>query len=159
MSGTIAFAPVVKNIEVNAPPAQAFEVFMAFRWWPKGHSILASKSPQIAVTVEPRVGGRWFERGEDGSECDWGKVVTWQPPKRAVLTWQLNGNFQYDPNISTEVEVIFSALPGNRTHVALEHRLFETLGEEGEKIRGAVDAPDGWSGLLQMFAELAGAAT
>jgi uncharacterized protein YndB with AHSA1/START domain len=158
-SRTIDFAPVLKTIDVNAPPARAFAMFSAFRWWPKSHSILTSKSPQAAVVLEPKSGGRWYERGEDGSECDWGNVVTWDPPKRLLLNWQLNGNFQYDPKVSSEVEITFTAVVGNKTRVVLEHRLFEMFGEEGKKIRAAVDAPDGWTGLLQMFAAMADRAT
>jgi uncharacterized protein YndB with AHSA1/START domain len=153
MSRTISFAPVLKSIHVNAPPARAFEVFTAFGWWPKSHSILASKSPQVLVTVEPRVGGRWYERGADGSECDWGKVLKWDPPKGFVLSWQINGNFQFDASIATEVQVTFSAVGADKTYVELEHRLFERFGTEGEKIRSAVDSPDGWAGLLKMYGE------
>lgn len=154
MTTTIVFAPLLKNIEVNAPPEKAFEVFTAFRWWPKSHSILQSKSRQATVKLEPQVGGRWYERGEDGSECDWGNVAAWEPPRRLVLTWHLNSSFQYDPKIATEVEVTFVPTGAGRTQVNLEHRLFERYEDEGEKIRAAVDHPDGWSGLLVAFAKL-----
>jgi uncharacterized protein YndB with AHSA1/START domain len=157
-SRTIDFAPVLKNIEVNAPPERAFEVFAAFRWWPKSHSILTSKSPQVAVTLEPRIGGRWYERGEDGSECDWGSVLSWEPPRRMVLSWLLNASFQIDPTVATEVIVTFEPRGTDKTYVALEHRLFERHGAEGEKMRAAVDSPDGWAGLLKSFATLAAAA-
>lgn len=157
MSRTISPAPVLKDIEVDAPPAKAFEIFAGFRWWPKTHSILPSKSPQAAVTVEPKVGGRWFERGADGSECDWGQVLVWQPPRRMVMTWLLDSTFQANPKVVTEVEVTFTAIGAGKTHVSLEHRLFDRYGEEGEKIRAAVDSPDGWSGLLKMFAAAAAA--
>jgi uncharacterized protein YndB with AHSA1/START domain len=158
-SRTIEFAPVLKTLDVNAPPDRAFEVFTTFRWWPKSHSILASKSPQVAVTVESHVGGRWYERGQDGSECDWGRVLAWDPPKRVLLTWQLNSSFQFDTKVVTEVEVTFTALAGDKTRVVMEHRLFEKYGEEGAKIRAAVDSPDGWAGLLKMFAAMAESAT
>ena len=157
MSRTISVAPVLKDIEVDAPPAKAFEIFAGFRWWPRSHSILPSKSPQVAVTVEPKVGGRWFERGADGSECDWGKVLVWEPPKRMVMTWMLDSTFQANPKVVTEVEVTFTAIEARKTRVSLEHRLFDRYGEEGEKIRAAVGSPDGWSGLLRMFAEAAAA--
>jgi uncharacterized protein YndB with AHSA1/START domain len=158
-SRTIEFAPVLKTLDVNAPTDRAFKIFIAFRWWPKSHSILASKSPQVAVAVEPRVGGRWYERGQDGSECDWGRVLAWDPPKRVLLTWQLNANFQFDTKIATEVEVTFTEIAGNKTRVVMEHRLFEKYGEEGAKIRAAVDSPDGWGALLKMFAAMADGAT
>ena len=153
MSRTISIAPVLKDIDVNAPPAKAFEVFAGFRWWPKTYSILPSKSPQAAMIVEPKVGGRWFERGEDGSECDVGKVVVWEPPKRMVLTWLLDSTFQINPKVVTKVEVTFTAIGADKTHVSLEHRLFDRYGEEGEKVRAIVDSPDGWPGLLRIFAE------
>ncbi|WIM14355.1 SRPBCC family protein [Enhydrobacter sp.] len=157
MSRTISLAPVLKNIDVDAPPARAFKIFAGFRWWPRSHSILPSKSPQVAVAVEPKVGGRWFERGEDGSECDWGKVLVWEPPRRMVMTWLLDSTFQINPKVVTEVEVTFTAIGVDRTRVVLEHRLFDRHGEEGEKVRAAVDSPDGWAGLLTMFAEAAAA--
>lgn len=154
MTQTISFAPIAKTIEVNAPPPHAFEIFTAFRWWPKSHSILESKSPQAEVTVEPRVGGRWFERGEDGSECAWGEVLVWDPPRRLVLTWRLDGDFKIDAARHTEVEVTFTALGPDRTRVVLEHRLFERFGPAGQKIRDAVGSPGGWADLLAAFAKL-----
>ena len=82
MNVTISPAPVRKTIEVKASQERAFEVFTADmgRWWTKGHSI--NTSPQQDVIVEPRAGGRWYERGEDGSECQWGYIIDWEPPRR-----------------------------------------------------------------------------
>jgi len=157
MSHTIGIAPVLKSIRVKATRTHAFKVFTTWRWWPKEHSILASKSPQKQVLAEPRVGGRWFERGEDGSECDWGKVLAWEPPARILLTWQLNGRFEYDPNLITEVEVKFIA-DNDFTRIELEHRYLERAGETAEAMRNAIDSPGGWAGLLQRFADEAGAA-
>jgi hypothetical protein len=76
-----------------------------------------------------------------------------------LLTWQLNSSFQFDTKVVTEVEVTFTALAGDKTRVVMEHRLFEKYGEEGAKIRAAVDSPDGWAGLLKMFAAMAEGAT
>jgi Activator of Hsp90 ATPase homolog 1-like protein len=69
------------------------------QWWPKEHHI--GGSPMLAVVVEPRNGGRWYEKDEDGSECDWGTVLDWQPPTRVVFSWHLNGNFEYAGNNRT----------------------------------------------------------
>lgn len=154
MSATITIAPVRKSIRVKAGREHAFKVFTQWRWWPKGHSILKSKSSQVSVTSEPRVGGRWFERGADGSECDWGKVLVWEPPSRIVLTWQLNGRFEIDPNLHTEVEVNFIA-DGDHTRIELEHRYLERAGDTAEMMRNAIDSPGGWSDLLKSFAEAA----
>jgi hypothetical protein len=87
MSATITPAPVRRTIRVKAAPARAFDVFTTRigSWWPHEHSINKS-SPQKEVVVEPRVGGRWFERGEDQSECQWGRVLVWEPPARLVPT-------------------------------------------------------------------------
>jgi len=84
-------------------------------------SIRIAASPETAV-IDPRVGGaRWFERGVDGSECDWGRVVAWEPGRRLVLTWELDANWQHDPKLHTEVEVQFVP-DGPGTRVDLEHR-------------------------------------
>jgi hypothetical protein len=152
MNRTITIAPVRKSVRVSAAPARAFEVFTARfgRWWPPSHSI--GTSPQKDVQIEPRVGGRWFERGEDGSECDWGKVLVWEPPERVILGWQLNSEFKYDPSITTEVEVRFIAEGANATRVELEHRHLERLGDKGHDLRKGIDSPEGWGKLLEHYA-------
>jgi uncharacterized protein YndB with AHSA1/START domain len=154
MNRTITVAPVRKSVHVSAAPARAFEVFTTgfARWWPPSHSI--GKVPQKEVVIEPRVGGRWFERGEDGSECDWGKVLVWEPPARIVLGWQLNADFKFDPSVTTEVEVRFIA-EGDVTRVELEHRHLERLGDQGEVLREKVGSPNGWAGLLEIYAAAA----
>ena len=149
--------PVVRSVRVAASPAGAFEVFTSNigRWWIPTHSILASKSPQASVTIEPRVGGRWFERGEDGSECDWGHVMVWEPPRRLVLAWQLDAQWDFDPALVTEVEVRFDAEPSGGTTVTLEHRCLERYGAGAESARTGLASEGGWSGLLERFRQLA----
>jgi uncharacterized protein YndB with AHSA1/START domain len=151
MNATITMAPVRKSIRVKAARQRAFEIFTQWRWWPKEHSILKSRSPQVSVTTEPRAGGRWYERGADGSECDWGKVLVWEPPSRIVMTWQLNGRFEIDPALHTEVEVRFVA-EGDHTRIELEHRYLERAGDTAQMMRDAIDSPGGWGGLLERFA-------
>jgi uncharacterized protein YndB with AHSA1/START domain/uncharacterized protein YciI len=138
--------PVRKSIFVQAAPQRTWEVFLAGSWWPRSHSVLASGSPQISVTVEPRVGGRWYETGEDGSQCDWGNVLACDPPRRLVLTWMLNGNFERDPDSITEVEVTFAEEDGG-TLVTLEHRGFDKIAT-GEQLRKAVDSDHGWGTII-----------
>lgn len=152
-SRTMTFAPVRKTIRVKAGREHAFNVFTTGTWWPKEHSILASGARQAAVIIEPRPGGRWFERGEDGSECDWGKVLAWEPPARLLLSWQLNGRFQYDPDLVTEVEVRFVPEGPAATRVELEHRYFERAGDTAQALRDAVDSPEGWTKSLERFAQ------
>jgi uncharacterized protein YndB with AHSA1/START domain len=145
-------APVRKSVVVRAPVERAFDVFTAgiSRWWFKTHKI--GPAPLKEVVMEGRAGGRWYERDEDGSECDWGRVLVWEPPKRLVLAWQIDADFKYDPGLVTEVEVTFAAVGANETRVALEHRHLERVGERAEWLRTQLDG--GWTPLLESFANL-----
>jgi uncharacterized protein YndB with AHSA1/START domain len=151
-TATIKPAPVRRSVTVKVPQARAFEVFTdGFgRWWPPSHHI--GKTAMTGGVIEPRVGGRWYETCEDGSQCDWGKVVVWEPPSRLVLAWQLDSQFRYDPALVTEVEVRFTA-EGEATRVDLEHRNLERFGAEIEKVRGSIDGPNGWRTVLAQFAD------
>ena len=155
MQRTIMPTPVRRSIQVDVPRERAFEVFTAGigRWWPKTHHIGAADLD--ALVIEPREGGRWFERGVDGTECEVGKVLVWDPPARLVLAWQLTPEFKYDPDLITEVEVQFIAEGANATRVELEHRNLERFGDRADAMRQQIDAPDGWPGLLQLFAQSA----
>lgn len=154
MSQTITPAPIRRSVEVKVPPARAFEIFTSgtSRWWLKTHTINATKSPIKDVVIEPRAGGRWFERGEDGSECDWGKVLAWEPPSRLLLAWQINADFKYDPSLLTEVEIRFTPA-GSGTLVELEHRLIERMGERAVGMHDAFTR--GWGLLLESFTKQA----
>jgi uncharacterized protein YndB with AHSA1/START domain len=147
----IAPAAIRKQVRVKAPPTRAFEIFTAgmSRWWLKTHTINTTKSPLKDIVLEPREGGRWFERGEDGSECQWGKVLAWEPPTRLLLAWQITAQWQFDPNLVTEVEIRF-APDGGGTRVELEHRLLERLGDAAEAMRQSFER--GWGSLLEEFA-------
>jgi hypothetical protein len=148
----ITIAPVRKTVRVNADAARAFDVFTAgfTRWWPRTHQI--AKVPMKDAVLEPRVGGRWYERGEDGSECEWGKVLVWEPPVRVVLGWQINNAFQYDPTAMSEVEIRFIIESAAVTVVELEHRNIDRLGADAEEFRKKVDSPNGWGAILQLYA-------
>ena len=106
----------------------------------------------VEAVMEPFVGGRWYERDEDGSECDWGKVLEWEPPARLVLAWRVNGNAAYDPTVSSTVEIRFIAVSDKVTRVELEHRDLDRLGEKGVAIREMVGSPNGWGFVLQTYA-------
>jgi hypothetical protein len=152
MSRTITIAPVRKTIVVEATPARAFEVFTAGidRWWPKSHGI-GSAAPRESV-IEPFVGGRWYTKNEDRTESVVGHVRVWQPAERFVVSWEINASWKPDARaaFASEVEVSFSAEPGGRTRVDLEHRNFERMGgPDGQKMHDAVEG--GWPGLLVMF--------
>jgi len=155
---TIRPAPVRQQMTVEASPERAFEAFTAGfgGWWPPSHHIGAS-AYKTAV-IEPRVGGRWFEIGEDGSECDWGDVLVWDPPLRLVLAWRLDADWKYQKDLLTELEVRFTS-EGARTPVELEHRKLENWGTGADQARSAIDGDGGWSDLLRMYAKASAAVT
>lgn len=148
----ITAAPVKKTLHVMASQATAFEVFTARigTWWPQSHHI--GKADMKEVVIEPRRGGRWYERGVDGSECEWGTVLAWQPPEKVALSWYLNSKFEYDRSVKSEVEVRFVAEGPRATRVELEHHI---AAADADVIREKVDAPGGWTMLLDLYAEKA----
>jgi uncharacterized protein YndB with AHSA1/START domain len=151
----IAIAPVRKQLRVKASQARAFEVFTGDMslWWPPQHSIL--KSPLERHIVEPRVGGRWYAVGVDGSTCQTGYVIEWNPPQSLVLAWQINADWRYDPALLTEVEVRFIAEGADVTRVELEHRNLQRMGDKAAQVRGSVDSPGGWSAIIESFKHFA----
>jgi uncharacterized protein YndB with AHSA1/START domain len=149
-------APVVKSVTVSASPARAFEIFASGMgdWWLKTHSL--TTSGQKTVVVEPRAGGRWYEIGTSGEEKEWGRVLAYEPPHRILFAWQLNADWDFDPQFQTEVEVTFEAIADGGTTVRLEHRDLANYGAKAEEARGSLDSEGGWAGLLQAFAAKAG---
>ena len=147
---TIAIAPVRKTVSVKASQAHAFEVFTAGidRWWPKKAHVGAT--PPKAITIEPRLGGRWVETGADGEETVVGRIQVWEPPHRFVMSWDIDCHWQPDRTVGTEVEIRFIAESDGVTRVELEHRGFERMGpEDGASLRKDVDG--GWPGMLDLF--------
>jgi len=162
MNPTLASAAenaVRKSVTVAAPIAIAFEVFTARieSWWPlASHHI--GDADCAAVVIEPRPGGRWYERGVDGVECVWGQVLVWEQDHRVVLVWQLNAQFKFDPTLHTEVDVRFTAIDDRTTRVDLEHRGLEAYGADAMAMREAFASPSGWNGMLEHFAVVAATA-
>ena len=149
---------VRRSVVVEASQERAFDVFTRgfSTWWPlESHHIGAADCAE--AVIEPRAGGRWFERGVDGSECDWGRVLEWDPPHRVRLAWMLGPQWQYDPDDShaTEVEIQFVAEGAATTRVELVHSGFEQV-DGGEQIRTGVSADGGWGSLLQLYAQAVG---
>lgn len=151
---TITPAPIRKSLTVMASPERAFDAFARNMggWWLKSHSL--TKAGQVAVTIEPHPGGRWYETGADGQTCDWGRVLVWEPPSRLVLIWALNADWTTDPLVETEVEVTFTA-EGSGTRVTLEHRKLEAYGARAVETAAVLGSPNGWGGLLASYAALA----
>ena len=159
MNRTIEIAPVRKSVVVEATPPHAFAVFTSGinRWWPKDHGIGAT--PVKESVIEPFVGGRWYTRHEDGSDVVIGHVRVWRPGERLVVSWEVSPEWKPDPRpaVSSEVEIRFTAEPGGRTRVDLEHRNFERMGAAGgEKMRKDVDG--GWPHILDLYAKNASTA-
>jgi uncharacterized protein YndB with AHSA1/START domain len=144
-------APIRKTVRVSVTPRKAFDVFTTGmgKWWMAEHSIL--KVPRQSVVIEPRAGGRWYETGTDGSECSWGYVIAWEPPSRIVLTWQIDGSWQFNEKLVTELEVHFIPDGANATRVELEHRNLQAYGEGAAAMRAALDGDQGWGAELAAF--------
>ena len=111
--------------------------------------------PIAERVFEPRVGGRIYDRGVDGSECPWGRVLAYEPPQRVVISWDISPRWQIETDLAktSEIEVRFIVESPNRTRVELEHRHLERHGEGWQGIRDAVDSEGGWPLGLRRFAE------
>jgi uncharacterized protein YndB with AHSA1/START domain len=147
---------VVKEIVVEAPIERAFTVFTAQFGdvKPREHNLL--DAPLVETVFEPRVGGHIYDRGEDGSECRWARVLAFDPPYRVVFSWDIGPTWQLetDPENASEVEVRFIAEGPERTRVELEHRNLDRHGPGWESLVDGVDGPDGWPLYLERFAAL-----
>jgi uncharacterized protein YndB with AHSA1/START domain len=152
----MSIAPIVRTVQVKAPPAKAFDLFARHMggWWPKGRTVGAN--PHAEIVVEPFAGGRWYERDEAGAECQWGKVLAWEPPARLLLGWQLTTQWAYDADFLTEVELTFAAAEGGGTLVTLEHRNLERFGDTAQS--HAESLGGGWPRFLAEYAGYADAA-
>jgi uncharacterized protein YndB with AHSA1/START domain len=156
ISNAIDLNSVRKVLSVKAPPAIAWRVFteQMGTWWPLAHYKIG-KANAVDAVIEPHVGGRWYERGEDGSTCNWGSVLSWEPPSRLVLSWDINADWEYDPDLKTEVEIRFVPEGENGTRVELEHRRLDRYGERRDQMRAVFDTEGDWGRLLAMFARVA----
>jgi uncharacterized protein YndB with AHSA1/START domain len=147
---------VRKEIVVEVPIEQAFSVFTEDfdNIKPRDHNMLAV---EIAETVfEAREGGRIYDRGVDGSECQWARVLAYEPPDRVVFSWDISPQWQIESTLekTSEVEVRFISETPERTRVELEHRNLERHGDGWEGLREGVGSEGGWPLYLQRFAGL-----
>ena len=150
---------VRKSIVVDAPVERAFAVFTddMGSWWPPDHHIL--DAPLKEMVFEPREGGRIYDVGTDGSECQWSRVLAYEPPTRVVFSWDINLEWKVetDPERTSEIEIRFTPEGEDRTRVELEHRNLDRHGDGWEQMAGAVGSPGGWGRGLERFAEAAAA--
>jgi uncharacterized protein YndB with AHSA1/START domain len=144
---------VRKTVTVEAPQAVAFTVFTTqmSTWWPLETHHIGTQPAETAV-MEAHAGGRWYERAADGTTCEWGRVLEWDPPRRVVLLWAISSQWVHDPTITCEVEVHFLEEAPNRTRVDLVHRNLDTFGDQAETMSAIFDSEGGWTGLLGLFA-------
>jgi uncharacterized protein YndB with AHSA1/START domain len=161
MSTQAADTFVRTSIVVDAPVERAFRTFTEDfdRIKPREHNMLAV---EIEETVfEPGVAGRIFDRGVDGSECHWARVLAYEPPNRVVFSWDISPQWQIETDLekTSEVEVRFIAETPERTRVELEHRNLDHHGAGWESERDGVGGEGGWPLYLQRFADLIAQAT
>jgi uncharacterized protein YndB with AHSA1/START domain len=143
------------DVVVDAPIEHAFRVFTERfdQIKPREHNML---QVDIAESVlEPRSGGRLYDRGIDGSECQWGRVLAYEPPARIVFTWDISPHWQIETDLdrASEVEVRFSEETPGRTRVTLEHRHLDRHGEGWQGLREGVAGDQGWPLYLSRYAE------
>jgi uncharacterized protein YndB with AHSA1/START domain len=153
---TPAATSIRHEIVVEAPIERAFSVFTtgfgSFK--PPEHNILGV---DIAETIfEPREGGHVYDRGVDGSECRWARVLAYEPPNRVVISWDISPQWQIETDIekTSEVDVRFIAETPNRTRVELEHRNLDRHGNGWDVVRDGVDSESGWPLYLRRFADV-----
>ena len=157
MAKTVEEAVVRKSIRVHVPIERAFSVFVEQMeiWWPPAHHI--GTNPFQSIIVEPRVGGRWYERDAQGNDCQWGQVLAWDPPRLVTFSWHLGPGWRFDPDLAkaSEVAIRFTSEGPSATVVDLVHSGLERHGEGYEQLRVALDGPDAWVTTLAEFAKAA----
>ena len=146
---------VRRTITVAASQQRSFDVFTTQfgAWWPRDYRI--GPAPMKDFIMEPKRGGRWYELDEDGTQCDTGRVLAYEPPHRVIFSWDIDARWQIETDLArtSEVEVRFTAETPERTRVELEHRNIDRHGDGWEGMRDAVGSPGGWQRGLEAFAE------
>lgn len=148
---------VRRVVQVSVPVERAFVVFTEElgRWWPPVYTFAGEEGLDTAV-IEPKIGGRWFERNEAGEETAWGTVLTWDPPHRLALTWRVSAErTQEPPERASRIEVRFTTAGPNSSRVELIHDAFEQHGAGAQTLRQGMDSPEGWTKILTAYATAA----
>jgi uncharacterized protein YndB with AHSA1/START domain len=149
---------VRRELIVNAPIAKAFTVFTELfgHFKPPEHNLL--QVPIAETVFEPEVGGHIVDRGTDGSECRWARILAYDPPHRVVFSWDIGPSWQVEADLdrTSEVEVTFTAETDDRTRVELEHRHLDRHGPGWESVRDGVGHDQGWPLYLDRYAALFG---
>ncbi len=152
--------PIVRTVTVQAPADACFRTFVDrwADWWPREHHI--GQDREITeLHLEGRIGGRAYDVDTNGTECQWGTVLAYEPPARLVIAWHIQPDFttiDRDVNRSSEVEVTFTAVDDERTEVRLVHGHLGRHGEGASSMHGSVGNDDGgWGFLIRRFADVA----
>ena len=113
------------NLFAPASAERAYAVFTGSLadWWVREYT-WSGPQALAALGIEPRAGGMLYEIGPYGFRNDWGRVLTWDPPRRLVFTWQIGPDRVPvpDPAGASEVEVLFHPEGPELTRVEVEHR-------------------------------------
>ena len=153
MSTQATDTSVGTSVVVEAPQERAFAIFTEGigTWWDPDHHLLDAELGEMVF--EPRVGGHIYDRGVDGSECRWARVLAYDPPERVIFSWDINTRWELETDLerTSEVEVRFVAESPDRTRVELEHRNLDRHGDGWEQMRDAVGSPDGWGSGLRRY--------
>ncbi|MCU7727027.1 SRPBCC family protein [Actinoplanes sp. KI2] len=146
---------VRREVVVDVPPDRAFHLFTAdmTRWWPAAHHI--GSAPIAEIVIEPRTGGRWYTRHEDGTETYTGIVQAWEPPSRLVVTWQIGSDWKYHDDLVTTVEVHFRPDGPDRTRVELVHRDLDGYGADAAAMKETFEGSGAWGATLAAYAAAA----
>ena len=147
---------VRRHVVVSAPVAEAFASFTK-RFGdikPAEHNLL--RSPIVETVFEEKVGGHIYDRGEDGSEVRWARILAFDPPNRVVFSWDISPQWQIETDLenTSEVEVRFVEEAPGRTRVELEHRNLDRHGAGWPSVRDGVAEDEGWPLYLARFAAL-----
>lgn len=144
---------VSKSVTVPVPPAEAFRIYTQFpgEWLPREHTFL--RDPEC-VTMEPRAGGRFYERGADGTEVTRGTITEWDPPGRLAVTWRIGPNWQpvSDDDHASVIVVEFRPGGTGATEMVVTYTHLDRHGEMASMIRSAIDSPG--ADTLQRYAEV-----
>ncbi len=145
------------EIIVKASVEKSFKTFTerCHDWWPKEYKL--GEAERTDIVVESHVDGRWYEKGSDGSECLWGKVLAWDPPNHLAFSWQIKPNFtpEPDPERASRVDIRFRENGPASTTITLVHSDFERHGEGWEAMRDSVAHKGGWQEILKQFSNIA----
>lgn len=161
MPTTTPTPDITLTFTTAASPEHAWRVFteQIGAWWPPEYTW--SGDALVAMQIDPREGGLCTELGPHGFRCDWGRIITWEPPSRLTLLWHISPRREPVPNPdhASEITVQFEATPDGNTEMTFTHSDFDRHGDEGAAYREAMASPQGWPWMLERYLQAAYEAT